>query len=138
MRVSGLVTHVPSLMVLVSRGYLEGFYYKPRIDLDLLRERSEGLIATSGCLSSMVSRAILDNDATRAWRLVEDFASIFEGRFYLELQRHGIEVRCAAPGVGAHYRDHLSVPVTMETSCSANRWATLARTPARSSTSMAM
>ena len=79
-----------NLMYLVSKGYLEGFYYKPRIDLDLLRERSEGLIATSGCLSSMVSRAILDNDADRAWRLVEDFASIFKDRFYLEMQRHGI------------------------------------------------
>ena len=79
-----------NLMFLVSKGYLEGFYYKPRIDLDLLRERSEGLIATSGCLSSMVSRAILDNDADRAWRLVEEFSSIFPDRFYLELQRHGI------------------------------------------------
>ncbi|RIL07099.1 MAG: DNA polymerase III subunit alpha [Proteobacteria bacterium] len=79
-----------NLMYLVSMGYLEGFYYRPRIDLDLLRERSEGLIATSGCLSSMVSRAILDRDADRAWRLVEDFASIFDGRFYLEMQRHGI------------------------------------------------
>ena len=44
-----------NLIHLVSKGYLEGFYYKPRIDLDLLREHSEGLIATSGCLSSMVS-----------------------------------------------------------------------------------
>jgi DNA polymerase-3 subunit alpha len=79
-----------NLTYLVSKGYLEGFYYRPRIDLDLLRERSEGLIATSGCLSSMVSRAILDNDATRAWRLVEDFASIFKDRFYLEMMRHGI------------------------------------------------
>ncbi|MCU0670732.1 MAG: DNA polymerase III subunit alpha, partial [Myxococcota bacterium] len=79
-----------NLMYLVSMGYLEGFYYKPRIDLDLLRQRSEGLIATSGCLSSMISRAILDRDATRAWRLVEDFSSIFPGRFYLEMQRHGI------------------------------------------------
>ena len=48
-----------NLIHLVSKGYLEGFYYKPRIDLDLLREHSEGLIATSGCLSSMISRAIL-------------------------------------------------------------------------------
>ena len=79
-----------NLMYLVSKGYLEGFYYKPRIDLDLLRERSEGLIATSGCLSSMVSRAILDNDADRAWRLVEEFSGIFKDRFYLEMQRHGI------------------------------------------------
>jgi len=79
-----------NLMYLVSKGYLEGFYYKPRIDLDLLRARSAGLIATSGCLSSMSSRAILEGDATRAWTLVEEFSRIFEGRFYLELQRHGL------------------------------------------------
>ena len=52
-----------NLMYLVSKGYLEGFYYKPRIDLELLREHSEGLIATSGCLSSMVCRAILAGEA---------------------------------------------------------------------------
>jgi DNA polymerase-3 subunit alpha len=79
-----------NLMYLVSKGYLEGFYYRPRIDLALLRERSEGLIATSGCLSSMVSRAIVAGDRDRAWRLAEDFAGIFPGRYYLELQRHGI------------------------------------------------
>jgi DNA polymerase-3 subunit alpha len=79
-----------NLVTLVSKGYLEGFYYKPRIDLDLLREHSEGLIATSGCLSSMVCRAILEGDAERAWRLVEEMSRIFEGRFYLEMQRHGI------------------------------------------------
>jgi len=79
-----------NLMYLVSKGYLEGFYYKPRIDLDLLRERSAGLIATSGCLSSMVSRAILEGDTERAWQRVEEFARIFPDRFYLELQRHGI------------------------------------------------
>ena len=48
-----------NLMQLSSIGYLEGFYYKPRIDMDLLRDRSEGLIATSGCLSAPVPRAIL-------------------------------------------------------------------------------
>jgi len=79
-----------NLMYLVSKGYLEGFYYRPRIDLDLLRARSAGLIATSGCLSSMVSRAILEGNAARAWTLVEDFARIFPDRFYLELQRHGL------------------------------------------------
>ncbi len=79
-----------NLVYLVSKGYLEGFYYKPRIDLDLLRDHSEGLIATSGCLSSLVCRAILAGDADRAWRVVEEFQQIFPGRFYLELQRHGI------------------------------------------------
>ncbi|HVH06825.1 MAG TPA: DNA polymerase III subunit alpha, partial [Myxococcota bacterium] len=79
-----------NLMYLVSKGYLEGFYYKPRIDLDLLRERSEGLIATSGCLSSMICRAINGNQLDTAWRLTEEFARIFPDRFYLEMQRHGI------------------------------------------------
>jgi DNA polymerase-3 subunit alpha len=79
-----------NLVYLVSKAYLEGFYYKPRIDLDLLRERSAGLIATSGCLSSLVSRAITAGQAESAWRMVEDFSQIFDGRYYLELQRHGI------------------------------------------------
>ncbi len=79
-----------NLIYLVSKGYLDGFYYKPRIDLDLLRRRSEGLIATSGCLSSMISRAITGGRVEEAWRLTEEFAEIFPGRFYLELQRHGI------------------------------------------------
>src|SRR5512134_29673 len=66
-------TGYQNLMYLVSKGYLEGFYYRPRIDMALLRERSEGLIATSGCLSSMVSRAVLAGDRERAWKLAEEF-----------------------------------------------------------------
>ncbi|HXV36950.1 MAG TPA: DNA polymerase III subunit alpha, partial [Myxococcota bacterium] len=79
-----------NLVYLVSKAYLEGFYYRPRIDLDLLRARSEGLIATSGCLSSMISRAIIGGEVQEAWRLVEEFSRIFPDRFYLEMQRHGI------------------------------------------------
>ncbi len=79
-----------NLMLLVSKAYLEGFYYRPRIDLDLLRAHHEGLIATSGCLSSMVCRAILHGEVNRAWELVEDFSNLFHDRFYLELMRHGI------------------------------------------------
>jgi DNA polymerase-3 subunit alpha len=79
-----------NLVYLVSKGYLEGFYYRPRIDLDLLRAHSEGLIATSGCLSSMVCRAITNRQVETAWRLVEEFQSIFPDRYYLEIQRHGI------------------------------------------------
>jgi DNA polymerase-3 subunit alpha len=79
-----------NLMYLVSKAYLEGFYYKPRIDMDLLRQRHEGLIATSGCLSSTVCRAITGGQVDRAWTAVEEFSSIFKDRYYLELQRHGI------------------------------------------------
>jgi DNA polymerase-3 subunit alpha len=83
-------TGYQNLIYLVSKAYLEGFYYKPRIDIDLLRSRSEGLIATSGCLSSMVSRAITGGQKDTAWKLAEDFSGIFKDRYYLELQRHGI------------------------------------------------
>ena len=79
-----------NLMHLVSRGYLEGFYYRPRIDMDLLREHHEGLICTSGCLSAPVPRAILHNEANRAWQVAEDFKALFGDRYYLEIQRHGI------------------------------------------------
>lgn len=83
-------TGYKNLMYLVSKAYLEGFYYRPRIDMDLLRQRSEGLIATSGCLSAPVPRAIVHGEVNRAWEIAEDFRGLFGDRFYLELQRHGI------------------------------------------------
>ena len=86
-------TGYKNLMHLVSRGYLEGFYYKPRIDLDLLREHSEGLIATSGCLSSAICRALGSGETRRAFELAEEFSCIFPGRFYVEIQRHGIPLQ---------------------------------------------
>ncbi len=79
-----------NLMYLVSKAYLEGFYYKPRIDWSLLETHHEGLICTSGCLSAPVPRAILHGEGDRAWRVAEEFRRLFGDRYYLELQRHGI------------------------------------------------
>ena len=79
-----------NLVRLVSKGYLEGFYYKPRVDMELLAVHNEGLIATSGCLSSMVPNAILRGQTSRAWELLEAISQTFRDRYYLELQRHGI------------------------------------------------
>ncbi len=79
-----------NLVQLVSRGYLEGFYYKPRIDLELLKAHAEGLIATSGCLSGMIPSAILRGKTQDAWELVDTYRRIFPDRFYLEIQRHGL------------------------------------------------
>ncbi len=79
-----------NLVQLVSRGYLEGFYYKPRIDWELLEQYHEGLLATSGCLSGAIPRAIAEGRQERAWELVERYSRLFRDRFYLELQRHGI------------------------------------------------
>ncbi|HIF95382.1 MAG: DNA polymerase III subunit alpha [Myxococcales bacterium] len=79
-----------NLMALVSKAYLEGFYYKPRIDWELLETYHQGLICTSGCLSAPVPRSILANEPDTAWTMAEDFKRLFGDRYYLEVQRHGI------------------------------------------------
>ncbi len=79
-----------NLMMLVSKAYLEGFYYKPRIDWELLEQHHQGLICTSGCLSAPVPRSILAHEPDRAWTMAEDFHRLFGDRYYLEVQRHGI------------------------------------------------
>jgi len=81
-----------NLMKIVSIGYLEGFYYKPRVDMEILREYSEGIIALSGCLSGAVPKAILENDIQKAKELALEYENIFgKGNFYLEIQSNGIE-----------------------------------------------
>lgn len=80
-----------NLVKLVSEAYLTGYYYKPRIDKTLLREHSEGLICLSACLAGEIPAAILDNNNTLAVELVREYASIFPGRFYLELQSNGLK-----------------------------------------------
>lgn len=81
-----------NLMRLSTIGYLEGFYYKPRIDMEVLREYSEGIIATSACVAGAIPQALLDGNREKARQLAESYVSIFgEGNFYFELQSHGID-----------------------------------------------
>lgn len=70
---------------------LEGFYYKPRVDKQILRAHAQGLIATSSCLAGEIPDALLKNDYERARHLLEEYLDIF-GRenFYIELQDHGL------------------------------------------------
>ena len=79
-----------NLMKLVTAGYLEGFYYRPRIDMGLLREYSEGLICLSGCLKGEVPEKMLKGDYSGARDTAIKFSEIFEDRYYLEIQNHGI------------------------------------------------
>ncbi len=79
-----------NLTTLISKGFLEGYYYKPRIDLDLLAAHNEGLIALSGCMSSMVSAPLLKNDYETAKKHALVFGEIFGDRFYVEIMRHGM------------------------------------------------
>src|SRR4029079_11089603 len=77
-----------NLIKLSSIAYREGFYYKPRIDKDVLREYSKGLIATSACLGGEVASALLKRDAKAARRAAETYAEIFSERFFIEVQKH--------------------------------------------------
>ncbi|MFN2459644.1 MAG: DNA polymerase III subunit alpha [Candidatus Velthaea sp.] len=79
-----------NLTALISKGFLEGYYYKPRIDLDLLEKHNAGLIVLSGCMSSLVSAPLLKNDRATATKNAKAFADIFGDRFYIEIMRHGM------------------------------------------------
>ena len=81
-----------NLVQLVSTGYLEGFYYKPRIDKDLLARHSKGLICLSACLRGDIAEALLADRYEEAKRLAYGYADLFgKGNFYLELQDHQLE-----------------------------------------------
>ncbi len=80
-----------NLIKLVSLGFTEGFYYKPRVDLELLEKYNEGLIALSACLAGAVSRNLLNVSYEKASEQALIYKNIFDnGRFYLELQDHGM------------------------------------------------
>ncbi|MBQ8545874.1 MAG: DNA polymerase III subunit alpha [Clostridia bacterium] len=84
-------TGYKNLSYLVSCGYTEGFYVKPRIDLEVLKEHSEGLIALSACLAGYVPSSIIAGDIHAAKEHISVMQSIFgKENFYLELQDHGI------------------------------------------------
>lgn len=82
-----------NLIRMSSLAYIEGFYYKPRIDRDLLAEFNEGIICLSGCASSELSRLLLADRHDDARKLVEWYSSVFGDRFYLEIQNAGFEIQ---------------------------------------------
>ncbi|MGC8875644.1 DNA polymerase III subunit alpha [Thermus sp.] len=79
-----------NLVRLASRAYLEGFYEKPRIDREILREHAEGLIALSGCLGAEIPQFILQDRLDLAEARLEEYLSIFGDRFFIEIQNHGL------------------------------------------------
>ncbi|MBQ6815357.1 MAG: DNA polymerase III subunit alpha [Lachnospiraceae bacterium] len=80
-----------NLMKIVSRGFVEGFYYKPRVDYEVLREHSEGIICLSACLAGEVQRALARDNYEEAVKAALRYEQIFgKGNFFLELQDHGI------------------------------------------------
>jgi len=84
-------TGYKNLMKLITVGYLEGFYYRPRIDKDILREFSDGLICMSACLKGEVPEKLVNNDWDGAKETALEYAEIFPDRYFLEVQNHGID-----------------------------------------------
>ena len=80
-----------NLIDMVSKGFTEGFYSKPRVDMDLLRTHAEGLICLSGCLAGKIPSLLLRGDHAEALQCARDLSVIFgKDRFYIELQNHGM------------------------------------------------
>lgn len=86
------ITGYKNLIKLTSSGFLEGFYHRPRIDKEILREHSQGLIATSACLKGEVNWNLKNGNIDQAIAVAREYQSIFgEGNFYLEIQNHGLD-----------------------------------------------
>jgi DNA polymerase-3 subunit alpha len=83
-------TGYKNLMRLATRSQLEGFYYKPRLDHDALRDNAEGIICTSGCPSAEIPRLIIEGKIEEAREITKWYLDIFKDRFYFEIQDHDL------------------------------------------------
>jgi len=107
-----------NLIRLSSIAYLEGFYYRPRIDLDLLAEYGGGLIGMSGCLQGGIARLIRADKWSEARALAGRIASILgPGRFYLEIQNHGIPEEIALIPKMARLAEETGFPLVATNDC---------------------
>lgn len=85
-------TGYKNLIYLVSKGCIEGYYYRPRIDKELLAEHSEGLIALSACIAGELPKALLNGEKERARQVALEYEQIFgKNNYFIEIQDHGLE-----------------------------------------------
>ena len=107
-----------NLMKLSSRGYTEGFYYRPRIDFDILAEHSGGLLALGACIKGIVSDAIIEDRMSEARTKAGELRDIFgEDNFYFEIQDHGLaEEEKATKGLIALSKE-LGIPIVATNDC---------------------
>ncbi|MEE9161671.1 MAG: PHP domain-containing protein, partial [Candidatus Neomarinimicrobiota bacterium] len=110
-------TGLRNLVKLVSIGYLEGFYYRPRMDKELLQKYGEGLICLSGCLKGEVQEKAVRGDLDGARNAALEFAGLFPDRFYLEVQHHGIPEEDAAREANIKLSQELDLPLVATNDC---------------------
>ncbi len=105
-------TGYANLIKLSSRASLEGYYYKPRMDRELLAEHAPGLIATTGCAGGEVPQLLLRGDYAAAKRTAGEYAEIFgPGNYFVELMRHGIDVERRTAADLVRIARELSLPL---------------------------
>ena len=106
-----------NLCKLVSLGYIEGFYYKPRIDKELLRELNGGLIALSACLQGEVAQALSNGNMEKARAAAESYAAIFDDRYYIEIQDNKLPEQEKVNRLLVELAGDLSLPVVATNDC---------------------
>lgn len=106
-----------NLCKLVSLAYKEGFYFKPRVDHELLRGLSGGLIALSGCLAGEFAGAVEVDNERAARALVEEYSEIFGDRFYFEVQPHQIPEQRKLNQACAEFAKAMGIPLVATTDC---------------------
>jgi DNA polymerase-3 subunit alpha len=106
-----------NLTRLVSLGYTEGFYYRPRVDWELLEQYSEGIIALSACLGGDLPQKLLQQDERGAAELARRLAGIYPGRFYLELQEHGLPEQKGVNKALVAMARNLDLPLVVTNDC---------------------
>ncbi len=111
------LTGYRNLCRLVTLAYREGFYFKPRVDHQLLEQHSEGLIALSGCLAGEFASFIERDDLKGARGLLEFYASTFKDRFFLEVQPHAIKQQQKLNAGCAEFYQSLGIPLVATTDC---------------------
>src|SRR3989441_8947163 len=106
-----------NLCKLVTLGFMEGFYYRPRVDKELLNQYNKGLIALSACLQGEVAQALSGGQAEKAKSVAEGYAAIFDGRYYLEIQDNKISEQEKINRMLVELAKDLSLPVVATNDC---------------------
>ncbi|MDX9703150.1 MAG: DNA polymerase III subunit alpha [Candidatus Auribacterota bacterium] len=107
-----------NLMKLSSLGFLEGFYYKPRIDKEILKQYAGGLICTSACLKGEIAQTILKGRTDACKNIIEEYQSFFDqGDFYLEIMDHSIPEQAIVNGEIIKLAGEMNVPLIATNDC---------------------
>ena len=111
------LTGYRNLTKIVTEGYLNGFYYKPRVSREVLAKYSEGVIALSACLQGEVVRAAVDRGVDAGIAMAREYEAIFPGRFYLEIQANGIADQVVANQRLREVADATGLPLVGTNDC---------------------